>query len=566
MNIHKPAGCGKEERVVEIATRRVLINLICITLALSILATAGNAAADQPQPQTPQLPQLQLPTPGAQPDSGQLPPTGLGQPQYNLNQPTEQLSPTPRSGRVILGNVTPGSEARPEVQPLPAAQPMPSGQPLPAAQPSATTQPNPAAQPATGYPTGTAMPNAQPNDASQGQSQGDADEGGASWNGGILGPGCSTAPCCEICGGGSGPPPEYFFEANTIVWTRSRAQNAPNFVFENIGNPSENPPPQLLSARLSFRDINSIIAPGLDGTISHYLGRDSENRDEFVEFSYWGLLDWRGTTSVVSEKQETVGLTNSSGATTGLFTFGNLFSTFPANLSGFNLATQATLTTQTDINNFEVNYRWGPRNEPDRLVLYPNGRWRRECRPGFYFSYMIGLRVIDMDDYGDYFSNGGYFTNEKGVETPVTGDYNVHTRNRLIGSQIGGEYTYRNCRWQSDVHAKVGGYLNILENNGSILTSQPINPLSSQSFQYIAANSGWKDSQDVGAIEGEFGVSTSYKFRPNLIGRASYDFMWVGGLALAPEQFRFRTDPQAQTDARGLLFMNGISIGLEYTW
>ena len=65
---------------------------------------------------------------------------------------------------------------------------------------------------------------------------------------------------------------------------------------------------------------------------------------------------------------------------------------------------------------------------------------------------------------------------------------------------------------------------------------------------------------------GEVGFSVTYKFRPNLIGRASYDFIWIGGVALAPMQYQFVTDPKPQIDSGGTLFLNGLSLGLEYTW
>ena len=36
----------------------------------------------------------------------------------------------------------------------------------------------------------------------------------------------------------------------------------------------------------------------MSGTIGHYLGRDSNSRDEFIEFSYWGLNQWNESVSV----------------------------------------------------------------------------------------------------------------------------------------------------------------------------------------------------------------------------------------------------------------------------
>ena len=73
-------------------------------------------------------------------------------------------------------------------------------------------------------------------------------------------------------------------------------------------------------------------------------------------------------------------------------------------------------------------------------------------------------------------------------------------------------------------------------------------------------------TKDEGAVCGQVGVGVNYKFRPNLVGHASYDFIWVGGLALAPEQYQFNSTLTPSLDARSTMFLTGGRIGLEYTW
>ena len=46
----------------------------------------------------------------------------------------------------------------------------------------------------------------------------------------------------------------------------------------------------------------------------------------------------------------------------------------------------------TNYNEFEVNYRFAGHNQPDQLVLNPNGRWYRECQTGYYYSYFFGMQ------------------------------------------------------------------------------------------------------------------------------------------------------------------------------
>ena len=92
--------------------------------------------------------------------------------------------------------------------------------------------------------------------------------------------------------------------------------------------------------------------------------------------------------------------------------------------------------------------------------------------PGYYFSYLFGLRVIDLNDAADFLSKAAYTSS--GVRTPESGDYNVHTRNRLIGGQLGGEMTYRHCLWNVDVHGRVGPFLNIARTESSIVTTNTV--------------------------------------------------------------------------------------------
>ncbi len=382
-------------------------------------------------------------------------------------------------------------------------------------------------------------------------------EDNASWYAGTFGPGCSTPPCCEICGGGSGPPPDYYVEADLRVLGRDRPKETPTITFERkSGDPSAQPTITQLFGEMSFKVINDGISPGMQGTIGHYLGHDSNNRDEFIEFTYWGLDRWQGT-ATMNSNDYFLGYSQQGAP---VVSTGNLYSSFPFDVGGFNRANTQTLSEQSDLNNWELNYRFGPRSVPDHLVLYPNGRWRRECRPGLYCSYFAGLRIIEMNDAADFFSQGSFEVN--GVRTPDYGNYSVSTRNRLIGCQLGGELTYRHCLWNIDLHGRLGPYLNMARSESSIVThAVGIDPIAVSDLDTQESI-----DRDTAALVGEFGIAATYKIRPNLIARASYDFIWLDGLVLAPEQFVFQTVSAPQMDNRGVMFVNGVTLGLEYTW
>ena len=117
---------------------------------------------------------------------------------------------------------------------------------------------------------------------------------------GGLWSGCAPLPCCEICGGGSGPPPNYYIEAGFRVLSRGKDSLTPavTFMREN-GNFYSVPGPADLASGLSFRSIDPGISPGMLGSIGHYLGHDSNDRDEFIEFDYWGLNRWHRDVRVV---------------------------------------------------------------------------------------------------------------------------------------------------------------------------------------------------------------------------------------------------------------------------
>ena len=72
--------------------------------------------------------------------------------------------------------------------------------------------------------------------------------------------------------------------------------------------------------------------------------------------------------------------------------------------------------------------------------------------------------------------------------------------------------------------------------------------------------------QGMWALIGETGFFASYKFRPNLIGRASYDFMWVTGMALAPEQLQFTTFRLNHVNNNGTILYHGITLSMEWLW
>jgi hypothetical protein len=230
----------------------------------------------------------------------------------------------------------------------------------------------------------------------------------------------------------------------------------------------------------------------------------------------------------------------------------------------FNFATEHTISYRSTMNNFEIDGRFSPRGREDQLVMQPNGRWRRECQQGTYMSYLYGIRFMQIDERFNLHSvSQQSITTTVPNQTPVTtvknggGDYEIVTHNDLLGLQIGADMTFRKCRWAWCVRSKIGTYINFANQGSGINASATGLP------NVSISDSGTKHDA---ALIGEVGFEASYKFRPNLVGRAGWDFMWISGVALAPDQLQFTSSPANTINVNGTIFSQGLSLGLEWLW
>lgn len=443
------------------------------------------------------------------------------------------------------------SQAVPE--PTPAPQPAAEVQPTTPA--PSTTAVQPAAIPAPGpnvqaaVPAPTAAPDAiyeMPQDNSMLIDNG-------LWDGAPVG------SCCAICGGGSGCPPDWYTEQGVRLLGRTRPREV-ILGSEPIGSIQGTP---LFEAQLTNRMAAPDMSAAYAMTVGHYFARDKFNRDHFVEFSFWGLNGWKDEADATAK---TTMLHKLPGHDTNT-QFGSLvspyFSTSSATIfmRGFDGANDMHTFSSSYNQNFEINGRFTPRGREDRLVLHPNGKWRRECQPGQYISYLYGIRYMQVDETFNFHSHsiaqpldaGG---NPVGDPTPYDADYDIVTHNNLLGLQVGADMMFRNCRWAWGVRSKVGAFVNFSDQVSSIVSPD----LTRTGDGELSA------AKHEASFIGEVGFTATYKFRPNLMGRAGYDFMWVTGLALAPEQFQFVPSPVNKINTNGSIFYHGISLGLEWMW
>jgi hypothetical protein len=388
--------------------------------------------------------------------------------------------------------------------------------------------------------------------------------------------GCEPGDCCSICGGGYCTPPLWYTEQAARILTRSRPrpQSLGNIEFPVINTTTGS------FAGLGFleldntRSANYDVAPGYYATVGRYLGRDSQDRDDFLEFKYWGMNTWFDS-FVVATDPETISIP--IGQQTATFIAGRivtplvisqwaLFSAtqqtpeHPFGVGGFDFVQRQEFSLHTEMHNWELNLRLCPRGRPDQLVLHPNGRWRRECQPSAIMSYVVGLRYMTIGDGFLYHSEGTVTVND--VPYFASADNNVQTQNDLFGLQFGADMTFRRCKWNWGIRSKVGVYVNFSQCNQRIVNNVPADyPLSDVQF-----DADFQTREQQAAFIGEVGFQAEYKFRPNFSGRAAYDFMWITGVSLAPEQVEWVYVPVPKNNANGDIYAHGITLGLEWTW
>jgi hypothetical protein len=413
---------------------------------------------------------------------------------------------------------------------------------------------------------------------------------------------------CDVCGGVCTPPP-WSFENDIRLMVRSRARpaviairtvNTPHYTLLNASETDIDLQTYQITNQtnraavpLDTHNLNFDIAPEWAFTLSRYLGRDGNQRDHFIEFSYFGLDSWSSHASangpIIPHYESTTqtGTQVASGTPAPIDAFqDSLVSFFPlvsgaAVVSGannpsdltlseaFNNVGQEMVTYHSNLNNWELNVVVKGHNADDELVLNPNGRWYHQCVSGFYYSYLFGLRAVVIDEKFEWTTSGHQYEAvtdpSTGITTPVavaasSGRYVIRTENGLLGLQAGGNVEYRWCKWSFDIHGKAGPYVNIAEEDTHV-QARSTDPLANPDFDREAAA-----RRNCCSVLGEFGFGMTNRLSPNWTARASYDFMWIGDLALAPTQIVLQTNPAEKIKTSGSTFFNGLTLGLEYDW
>ena len=270
--------------------------------------------------------------------------------------------------------------------------------------------------------------------------------------------------------------------------------------------------------------------PGLRSTLGRYLGRDSNNRDHSVEFTFLGLTHWQYAQSLSSADGQLVSPLD-PGFTVPVYTG----------------STVQALDQTSDFNSYEFNYRIDRRPGRDRKVYSRDGCWIREATPRLLGSFFAGLRVAIVNERIQWFADA----------TEGTGNYDVVTHNNMVGPQIGADLFVERAYWRVGTRIKAAPLVNWASQSSTVrILDTDGEPLVPNRDEFA------KDHTM--SFVGELSFVGEYRFRPNFGLRASYDLMWVTDLALAQNQLTFFPSIPAEISDSHALFFQGVSLGLEW--
>lgn len=285
------------------------------------------------------------------------------------------------------------------------------------------------------------------------------------------------------------------------------------------------------------------VEPGMRVTLGRNLFTDIVNRQHSIEFTFLGLNHWR-------DNNFFEGGPGSSSSTR--FVFPGLYSGFPLTQGGFNAASNHNLFDSSNMNNYEINYRVGKLPRPDRIVQLPNGRWARCGTPCIVVSGLAGFRAVTIDEHFLFLSNGTYTGN-----VPFSGSYKMDTSNNLFGAQIGGDATAQYNLFSLGIRGKVGVYGDAARRSANIVITDP---------QFGNQAASFRNFTDRTSCIADLGFVGTVRLKPGLNFRASYDFMWCGGLINAPEQQQYNLVKAYPIVNTGRMLFQGISLGFDATW
>jgi hypothetical protein len=220
-------------------------------------------------------------------------------------------------------------------------------------------------------------------------------------------------------------------------------------------------------------------------------------------------------------------------------------------VDGFDGRSLARATYSSTLNTAEANFLWRRCHRGfSRHSAYP---WERcgNYRRGTV-DWLAGFRWAGLDEAASLQLSGGRF--------PGPSSYNVRSSTNFFGAQIGGRGRMEWDRWAVDGWAKAALA-------GSAM-SQSADPIVAVNVPEPPIRSGRGATEGGVGFIGDLNVNLSYRLSDTWRLRTGYNFLWLTGVALAPNQFDFGGTNTAGTGLNGGagVFLHGANLGLEAAW
>jgi hypothetical protein len=168
---------------------------------------------------------------------------------------------------------------------------------------------------------------------------------------------------------------------------------------------------------------------------------------------------------------------------------------------------------------------------------------------GHSIEWLGGFRYLNLDEA---FSLTSYDSAEG------TSVYKVDAENDLYGGQVGARVRRCSGPWSCETTAKAGVFANEMEQSQSPIIDYP---------SYLFRGRRGSDETDV-AFVGDLNFTVICQICELWGLRLGYNFIWLDGVALAPDQLDFTNSPSSGRELNddGDLFLHGLNLGVESRW
>ena len=297
------------------------------------------------------------------------------------------------------------------------------------------------------------------------------------------------------------------------------------------------------------------ITPGMRIGMRRYLGRDYQNRDNVLEFSYMGLFEWERVSGASGIAPRSLFATGDASGLVG----------------GFNRADFQRYQHEADLNSVELNMRWQWRPGRDQMIYHPDGTWSREMAEGTVPTLIAGLRYVKVDESFLWISRR-FLPDFSALDPDYSGDYHVETNNDMFGPQIGVDYK-RQTKWLDwGMRTKLAALVNFadqrtvvrINNDEENFFDDDDDPMTPDvPFDVVTADRNERVREEFVSVVMDASLYGAVKINPNVTFRAGYDTMLIYQIAVASDQVTFGDARVPNININGVAFYQGLSFRIE---